>query len=210
MATHVPRPGTFAGIALVGIFLGLLAWLPGRLRPREVVLPLTPEGGARAEKIALDTELPAALLPPAIASRVPAGNWLGQSKPGPRVKLEDLFGGKRSLIVNFWASWCPPCLDELPSLEMLHRQLASLPQGPRVVTITVDVTLAPVEQLLRTLSFSYSMPTLHDADGLLAQRIGTTRFPETYWFDRDGSILHKWVGPQAWLSSDVIEKIAKK
>lgn len=156
----------------------------------------------------LSGSLKAALLPYPLSRGLATGSWLGPTT-GPAVALKGLFGDRKTALVNFWASWCPPCLDELPSLETLHRQLAAQPDAPRLVTITADTTLAPVAQLLKTLPFRFTMPTLHDPDGTFARHLGTTRFPETYWIDRDGRVLHKWVGPQAWLSADVLERLSK-
>ena len=116
---------------------------------------------------------------------------------------------KGGLIVNFWATWCPPCLEELPSVEYLNRQLASStdPNLPKLVTISVDETSDVIFSLYRTLDFTPSFLVLHDKTGDTARAVGTSKFPETYWINSEGKILHKWIGPQNWLSGDVLKTL---
>lgn len=110
------------------------------------------------------------------------------------------------ILVNFWATWCPPCLDELPSLDFLNRQLSRLPKSkvPILVTVSVDEEGADVTGLFETLDFSPTLLVLHDPAGYFSASYGTTRFPETYWIAPDGSIRFKWIGPQNWLSEEVL------
>lgn len=124
-----------------------------------------------------------------------------------QVSLAELAAHSPSgLILNFWATWCPPCLDELPGLDYLNRQLSRLPAGklPLLVTISVDEVAHDVSGLFETLDFSPSLLVLHDPNGYFSASVGTTRFPETYWIDGAGAIRYKWIGPQNWLSEEVL------
>lgn len=113
------------------------------------------------------------------------------------------------LIVNFWATWCPPCLEELPSLEYLHRELklGKGSSGPLLVAISVDDTAAAVMALFATLESKPSFLILHDPSGEFARSVGTSKFPETYLINSNGEVAYKWLGPQDWLSSDVVERL---
>lgn len=120
--------------------------------------------------------------------------------------LAALVEDHRTLIINFWATWCPPCIEELPSLEYLHRRLRinSSTQLPILVTISVDEQPKEVVQLFSTLDFEPTLIVLSDPNGYFSRSLGTLKFPETYWIDSSGRILHKWIGPQNWLSAEVL------
>lgn len=122
------------------------------------------------------------------------------------VSLAALVAEHRTLIINFWATWCPPCIEELPSLEYLNRRLdirGSL-HTPILVTISVDEQPKQVGQLFSTLDFEPTLLVLSDPNGYFSRSLGTLKFPETYWIDSSGRILHKWIGPQNWLSAEVL------
>jgi thiol-disulfide isomerase/thioredoxin len=130
---------------------------------------------------------------------------------GERVSLEELVGqAQEGILVNFWATWCAPCLEELPALESMHRQLSS-GKGiklPKLVTISVDEKRSDITALYKTLPFQPSFEVLHDPDGTFAESLGTTRFPETYWIKLNGQVTYKWLGPQFWLSESILRRLA--
>ena len=132
------------------------------------------------------------------------------SRPGTRTTLGELAKAHKSgLIVNFWATWCPPCLEELPSLNRFDQQLRA--QGrelPLVVTISVDDTPKEVQTLLASLPYRPGFLVLHDPRGELAISLGSRRYPETYWIRPSGEVIHKWLGPQDWLSETVLKVLA--
>lgn len=134
-------------------------------------------------------------------------------KTKSKINLRELVGSNSSpVLINFWATWCPPCLDELPSVEMFHEQLKAkqVTQSkhlPRLITISVDERIEDISKLESTLDFKPSFTVLHDRDGELARSLGTTKFPETYLINAEGKILYKWLGPQDWLSFDVLQQI---
>lgn len=100
------------------------------------------------------------------------------------------------VLLNFWASWCQPCVDEAPSLNALQREIA--PMGGTVLGVSVDDDPSAYHQFLKTYNIDY--PTYRDPDKKIPLSYGTTMYPETYVIGRDGRINSKIVGPQNWTS----------
>jgi cytochrome c biogenesis protein CcmG, thiol:disulfide interchange protein DsbE len=119
---------------------------------------------------------------------------------GKPAHLSDLRG--RVVLLNFWASWCQPCVDEAPSLNALQRRIAPLGGTVLGVNIGVDDEEAAYEQFLTT--YKIDFPTYRDATMKLAASYGTTAYPETYVIDRKGRLDRKIVGPQDWTSPEMM------
>lgn len=99
------------------------------------------------------------------------------------------FGGKL-LVLNFWATWCPPCVRETPALVALHDQLKD--SGVVVLGVSQDKNQKKYEDFLRRMHVTYA--TARDDKGELAGRFGTYRYPETYVIDRNGRVVQKIIG----------------
>lgn len=118
---------------------------------------------------------------------------------GKEASLSDLRG--KVVILNFWASWCPPCVDETPSLNRLQTWIA--PRGGMVLGVSADTDTGAYDQFLR--EHGVIFPTYRDPveQGRLSQiglDYGTSMYPETYIVDRRGRIARKIVGEQDWTS----------
>lgn len=113
---------------------------------------------------------------------------------GKPARLSDLHG--KVVLLNFWASWCQPCVDEAPSLDALQKKIA--PLGGTILGVSVDDDPAAYQQFLQTYNVDY--PTFRDASKQIPLSYGTTMYPETYVIDRDGKIDSKIIGPQDWTS----------
>jgi len=107
------------------------------------------------------------------------------------------------LLLNFWATWCPPCRKEIPSMAALHDKYAS--QGLKIIAVSVDQRL---DQLINFMK-EYRMPfqVLHDADSTVSRRYGVFRYPESFLIDRDGKVLKHLVGAVDWMSEPIIRTI---
>ncbi len=105
------------------------------------------------------------------------------------------------LLVNFWATWCPPCVMETPSLEKFARQMR--PLGVRVIGVSVDQNKPDLASFIS--DYHLSFPILRDPRQALASRFGTYKFPETYIFDRNGRLAEKIIGAADWEDPRMIE-----
>jgi cytochrome c biogenesis protein CcmG/thiol:disulfide interchange protein DsbE len=130
----------------------------------------------------------------------------GERVAAPVASLPRLDGsGKGSLsdyrgkvvVLNFWASWCPPCIDELPLLERTQRRLAAR----RATVLGVNYKDIPEDALGFVDRFHLSYPSLRDRDGDYAKDYGARAFPETFVIDRRGRIAALRRGPvdKDWL-----------
>ena len=106
-----------------------------------------------------------------------------------------LHGFTRQVVVlNFWATWCPPCVEETPSLEKFYEQMR--PRGVTVVGVSVDQDEAALQAFAAKQHISFSI--LRDPDQSVANRYGTFKFPETYIIDQEGKVAEKLIGAVDW------------
>lgn len=122
---------------------------------------------------------------------------------GTPVSLASLQG--KVVLLNFWATWCKPCEDELPAMERLHRALAG--SDFELVGISVDADAAPVVQFRDRMGLGFTL--LLDGDQRVARSYQTFRYPETLLIGRDGVILERYVGPKEWDSPAYLERIRR-
>lgn len=132
----------------------------------------------------------------------PAPQFQLQSLDGRTVRLADLRG--KAVIVHFWATWCPPCVEELPALERFYGLLKGKPV--ELLAISVDDTGAEtVREFMR--KNGLTLPVLLDPDKQVAASYGTFKFPETYLLDRNGIIRDKVIGAADWTRPEAMELI---
>jgi peroxiredoxin len=129
---------------------------------------------------------------------------------GDSVRLQD-FAGK-VILLNVWATWCPPCRQEMPALERLYEQLGG--RGLNVVAVSVDESAQPngtrgiVEQFVKRHGLRF--PVLLDPRGHVEDLYGVDALPTTFLIDRDGRIRKKVVGGAEWDRppySDLVRKL---
>ena len=119
------------------------------------------------------------------------------------VSLASLRG--KVVLLNFWATWCQPCEEELPAMERLYRALAG--SDFRLVGISVDADADPVLGFRKRFDLGFTL--LLDADQRVARRYQTFRFPETLLIGRDGVILERYVGPKEWDAPVYVDRIRR-
>lgn len=112
------------------------------------------------------------------------------------VHLASLRG--KVVVLNFWASWCPPCLEELPSLNALQQR------APQVVVLGVstDEDADAYRQFLSAHRVGFL--TVRDGKQASNTLYGSLRYPETYIIDRRGVLRRKFIGPQDWTSPEIL------
>ncbi|MBA2515237.1 MAG: TlpA family protein disulfide reductase [Solirubrobacterales bacterium] len=117
------------------------------------------------------------------------------------------FRGK-VVVLNFWASWCKPCVDELPLLQRTQERLAT--QNAMVLGVNLRDVSSDALGFVRRFKLTY--PSLRDPDAELARAYGTVGYPETFVIDREGRIAAKRRGPvtQAWLDETLPELLAER
>ena len=107
------------------------------------------------------------------------------------------------VVVNFWATWCPPCIEETPSLVRFAAQMQSL--GVQVVGVSVDRDEAALRKFVS--DYRLTFPIARDPDQAVASRYGTFKFPETFILDRDGRVAEKLIGATDWQDPRIIRFI---
>jgi peroxiredoxin len=121
---------------------------------------------------------------------------------GVEVQLSD-FAGK-VVLLNVWATWCPPCVKEMPALERIYRELKA--DGLEVVAVSVDAPLGGFDSVgnpggdIRAFALAYNLTftILHDPKRTVEPRFGLFGLPTTVVIGRDGRIVRKTLGAEAW------------
>ncbi|HTL11247.1 MAG TPA: TlpA disulfide reductase family protein [Bdellovibrionota bacterium] len=140
-----------------------------------------------------------------------------QAGSGPRVRggvapyparafeLADLAGSKHRMaefqgkvvLLHFWASWCPPCVEEIPELMKFTRKLADASRVV-VVAVSMDRSWEDAGTVLKPKDLPANLVSLLDPRSEVPEKYGSYQFPETYLIDPELRVVAKWVGVQKW------------
>lgn len=166
-----------------------------------IVLGITYRGALEKGPAKITEPAPAA----ARTASSPAGPDLAPKRPGPSpVTMKD--GTTRDLsapsgkllVVHFWATWCPPCEEELPGLVAWWKEAKADPRI-ELVAVSVDEDWKVVDGFLAKRNAT-GLPLALDPKKSAASAFGTEKFPETWFLSPDGEVLLLQVGPQDWSS----------
>jgi cytochrome c biogenesis protein CcmG, thiol:disulfide interchange protein DsbE len=117
---------------------------------------------------------------------------------GRRITPES-FGGK-VLVLNFWATWCTPCVEEIPSLNEMQKRFAK--SGVVVVAVSIDKNQRKYRTFLSRIHVSFQ--TSWDPKAQVSARYGTFQYPETY-IVKDGRVMRKFANAEDWLTDDMTQ-----
>lgn len=121
-------------------------------------------------------------------------------------KTDNLSELKGSVVfINFWATWCEPCREEMPSIQKLYNQFKN-EKGFRMITILVKDDYQKALAYLK--ENNYGFPVLMDNNGKTAASYGITGVPETYIVDKNGILKEKIIGPADWSSPQAVSLIS--
>jgi len=118
---------------------------------------------------------------------------------GRTYRLADLRG--KVVFLNLWATWCPPCRMEMPSMEALYKRL----ENRDFVMLAVaedEGGAAAVGPFVREVGITF--PVLLDPEATVAPRYGATGYPETFIIDRNGRVVNHTIGPAEWDSEEMV------
>lgn len=129
--------------------------------------------------------------------------------PAPNFTLPDLKGTMHSLpkgeviLLNFWATWCPPCRQEMPSMAALSERMAD--RGLRVIAVSVDRDYSSLKGFVQENQIPFQV--LWDRDNRVSARYGVFRYPESFLIDQNGVVQEHIVGAVNWTGQKMLSHI---
>jgi cytochrome c biogenesis protein CcmG, thiol:disulfide interchange protein DsbE len=120
-----------------------------------------------------------------------------------KVSLSDFRG--KIVVLNFWATWCPPCVDEMPSLVQMADRMKD--KNIVVLGVSIDVDADAYHKFLK--DYKVGFITVRDPDEKSPNLYGTHGWPETYIIDRDGVLRRKFIGPVDWTQPEITTFLTK-
>jgi len=109
------------------------------------------------------------------------------------------------VVLNFWATFCPPCVDELPSMITMQSRMRE--KGVTVLAVSIDVDAEAYHRFIK--EHGVNLLTVRDPEQKSSTLYGTFGWPETYVIDRHGVIRRKLIGPVDWNSPEITEFLSK-
>lgn len=139
--------------------------------------------------------------PGAVGTRAPA--YAAPTLEGDTLALDALRG--EAVLVNVWATWCPPCREEMPGLVELHERFQG--EGFRVVAASIDTRRAARDVRAFVDRHGITFPVLLDPEQRVTRAFRTVGVPESILLDREGRVVRRWVGEIDPLSEEIVESV---
>ena len=131
----------------------------------------------------------------------PAPDFTLMDREGKTWTLSELKG--QVVFVNFWATWCPPCVKEMPSMQRLYDTLPA----DKFKMLAVLNSDKPINADFFAAKHKITFPILNDQDNKIGPKYGLTGVPETYIVDKQGVVREKFIGPAEWDSPGVVQML---
>ena len=109
------------------------------------------------------------------------------------------------VVLNFWATWCPPCVEEMPSLVEMQRRMKA--KGVTVLAVSIDVDENAYRQFVK--DHAANLLTVRDPRQKTPALYGTRGWPETFIIDRNGVMRRKFIGPVDWTDPEITGFLGK-
>jgi peroxiredoxin len=119
------------------------------------------------------------------------------------VTLSQLRG--KTVLLNFWATWCPPCVQEVPDLVAMQRQM-----GDKVTVVAVSMDVDESAYQAFTQKNMQGVLTVRDPDHKSSAEYGTFAYPESFLIDKNGKIQRKFIGAIEWTSPEMLDYLSKQ
>jgi peroxiredoxin len=143
----------------------------------------------------------ASLSTPGRRRYAPAPSFVLRDLAGKVVRMDDLRG--KIVVLNLWATWCPPCIQEMPTLEKLSQRMAG--RDFVLLAVSEDENSSVVGPWIAKRGFTF--PVLLDERGQVGADLGITGYPETFVIDRQGRIVHHHVGYRDWSEPGIVHAL---
>jgi thiol-disulfide isomerase/thioredoxin len=104
-------------------------------------------------------------------------------------------------VLNFWATWCPPCIDEIPALNALQQKFP--PDRVSVLAISIDTDAAAYQRFLKDYHILFT--TARDPSSAIMHMYGTVKIPETYIINPEGYVARKIVSETDWTAPEMVQ-----
>jgi peroxiredoxin len=184
------RIGSFLIGAVIIVGLALYGFKAGFYQKEQSSVPIT-ASSSRALKLEI----------PKTATRAPEFEL--SDSAGKRQALKELAG--KVVFLNFWATWCPPCIEEMPAMEKLHRELGD--EGLVVLAVNFQESPERVKQFLSEHNLTFT--ALLDRDGKVAEQFQAWALPVSVIVNKRGEIAAKAVGIKDWYSEEARQLFQK-
>lgn len=122
---------------------------------------------------------------------------------GRTVALHDYKG--QVVVLNFWATWCPPCVEEMPSLVQMQSRLKD--KGVTVLAVSTDIDGDAYQKFIK--NYKVDLLAVRDPRQVSNSLYGTFKFPETYIIDRQGVVRRKFIGAVDWTNPEIVAYLSR-
>lgn len=163
-----------------------------------ICLWLAPASDSTADPLGTAMEQMQIIVP---KTRLPAPDFHLTDIEGHQVRLSDYAG--QVVLLNFWATWCSPCLEEMPGMQTLWDQFHD--KGLAVVAISADTDIGAVKTFIRKMALTY--PVLLDTDNSVQSEYEVVAVPMTYLIGGDGKFAGLAMGTRDWASPEAFNLI---